>query len=140
MEGGGSESSCECATHFFLYSVFPRRCEPTSWLTRTGNQIAQMAHKKSAQFLEYEFIVSTESVICSILALFPHRPLVQASIYHLSRGGGGRVNYTDLTAANDIRKETVGGDRPILELQTPTCSYRCSDVPIQIQNAVDDAF
>ncbi|VDO87096.1 unnamed protein product [Heligmosomoides polygyrus] len=71
-----------------------------------------------------------------ILSAHDHK----ASIYHLSRGGGGRVNYTDLTAANDIRKETVGGDRPILELQTPTCSYRCSDVPIQIQNAVDDAF
>ncbi|EYC36078.1 hypothetical protein Y032_0936g3113 [Ancylostoma ceylanicum] len=55
-----------------------------------------------------------------ILSAHDHK----AYIHHLPRSNGAAINSTEFTAVFKPKLFTVGGDEPILELQTPTCSYR----------------
>ncbi|RCN53473.1 Ser/Thr phosphatase family protein [Ancylostoma caninum] len=55
-----------------------------------------------------------------ILSAHDHK----AYIHHLPRSNGGVINSTEFTAILESKLFTIGGDEPILELQTPTCSYR----------------
>ncbi|ETN72724.1 hypothetical protein NECAME_18698, partial [Necator americanus] len=49
---------------------------------------------------------------------------LQAYVHRLPRTAGIAINSTSITGSYKSAVFSVGGDEPILELQTPTCSYR----------------